>query len=345
MNIVGKWEKMSGQNAEQEKLNKLLGENKRLQIQFSTTSKQVRELNEFIQIMLHMSPFGTCIIQGDKIIFANKTFAEVFEVTPGQLRKHSLWDMIFEDDLDLVRKNMDAILQAQSSSFFMFRVTAGEEKIKWILGSLALIHMNEKRAVLGNFVDLTEGRVMQFAFTDPLTGLSNRKLMMDRLEQAIVSAKRRNDRVAVLFLDLDDFKKVNDTYGHKTGDQLLMEIAGRLREIVRRENDTIARIGGDEFCILLTGISHKSQVETVIGHLFERFIDPLPVGEQLLNLKVNLSVGVAMYPLHGTDPDALIRNADSAMYRAKKIEKNRFCFYDPERMSCGKNNRKKARSS
>jgi diguanylate cyclase (GGDEF)-like protein len=146
-------------------------------------------------------------------------------------------------------------------------------------------------------------------------------------------------------MDLDDFKKVNDTYGHKTGDQLLIEIADRLREVVRRENDTIARIGGDEFFILLTGISHESQIETVIDHLFESFAEPLPVGESSLKLKVNLSVGVAVYPLHGMDPDALIRNADSAMYRAKKIDKNRFCFYDPERMSCEKDNRKKARSS
>ena len=336
---------MSGQNAEQEKLNKLLDENKRLQAQFATTAKQVRELNEFIQIMLNMSPFGTCIIQGDRIIFTNKTFAEVFGTTPGQIRKRSLWNMIFEEDLDLVKKNMNDILQGENPSFFIFRVTAGEDKIKWILGALALIHMNEKQAVLGNFVDLTEGRVMQFAFTDPLTGLSNRKLLMDRLEQAIVSAKRRNDQVAVLFMGLDDFKKVNDTYGHKTGDQLLIEIADRLREVVRRENDTIARIGGDEFFILLTGISHESQIETVIDHLFESFAEPLPVGESSLKLKVNLSVGVAVYPLHGMDPDALIRNADSAMYRAKKIDKNRFCFYDPERMSCEKDNRKKARSS
>jgi len=338
-------EKMSGQNAEQEKLNKLLDENKRLQAQFATTAKQVRELNEFIQIMLNMSPFGTCIIQGDRIIFTNKTFAEVFGTTPGQIRKRSPWNMIFEEDHEPVRKNIDAILQGENPSFFMFRATAGEEKIKWILGSLALIHMNEKRAVLGNFVDLTEGRVMQLAFTDPLTGLSNRKLLMDRLEQAIVSAKRRNDQVAVLFMDLDDFKKVNDTYGHKTGDQLLIEIADRLREVVRRENDTIARIGGDEFFILLTGISNESQITTVIDHLFESFAEPLPVGESSLKLKVNLSVGVAVYPLHGMDPDALMRNADSAMYRAKKIKKNYFCFYDPEQMSCEKDNRKKTRGS
>lgn len=320
----------SDQDVLEEKLNKALEENKRLQIQFTTAAKQTRELNEFIQIMLTMSPFATCIIQGEKIIYLNKTFAEVFGMTPGQLRKLSPWEMIFEEDHDLIRKNMDDILGGQNPSFFVFRIVIGEEKIKWIMGSFARIHMNEEQAVLGNFVDLTEGWLMELAFTDPLTGLSNRKIMMDRLEQAIVSAKRRNDQIAVLFVDLDDFKKVNDTHGHKTGDQLLIEIAGKLKEVVRRENDTIARFGGDEFFILLTDISQENQVETVIGHLFGAFALPLSVGEQALSLKVNFSVGVALYPQHGKDPDTLIRNADSAMYRAKKSKKNRYCFYDPD---------------
>lgn len=314
----------------QEQLSKVLNENKTLQIQFSSTVKQVRELNEFLQIMLTLSPFGTCIIQEGKIIFTNKTFTEVFGVTSRQMRNLSPWDMIFEEDRELVRKNVDAILKGQAQSFFMFRVMTGEEKIKWILGSVALIHMNEKQAVLGNFVDLTEGRVMQLAFTDPLTGLPNRKLMMDRLEQAIVSAKRRNDQVALLFLDLDDFKKVNDTHGHKIGDQLLIEIAAKLKEVVRRENDTIARIGGDEFFILLTDISQRSQIETVITYLFKNFVKPLSVGQPPVKIKVNFSIGIALYPNHGENPDTLIHHADSAMYQIKKTrKKNHYCYFEP----------------
>ncbi len=318
------------QSGLQDQLNKALTENKKLQIQFDSTTKQVRELNEFIQIMLTLSPFGTCIIQKDRIIFANKTFTEVFGVTPRQIRDLSPWDMIFEEDRELVKKNVDAIFKGEAQSFFMFRVMTKEERIKWILGSVAIIHMNEKQAVLGNFVDLTEGRVMQLAYNDPLTGLPNRKLMMDRLEQAIVSAKRRDDQVALLFLDLDDFKKVNDTHGHKIGDLLLTEIAGKLKEVVRRENDTIARIGGDEFFILLTDISQRSQIETVIDHLFENFAKPLSIGSPPLKFKVSFSIGIALYPDHGENSDTLINHADMAMYQIKKTrKKNHFCFFEP----------------
>ena len=334
MTTPGKMEKTkSNQTSLQEQLNNELKENEQLRLQFSTAVKQTRELNEFIQIMLTISPFGTCIIEEGKVIFANKAFSEAFGMTPGQIRKLSPWEIIYEQDHDLVKRHIEAILDGRPTTFFVFRIVVGGEKIKWILGSFALFHMNEKQAIMGNFVDLTEGWVIQLAFTDPLTGLSNRKIMMDRLEQAIIAAKRRSEQVAVLFLDLDDFKKVNDTYGHKTGDQLLIEIAGKLREVVRRENDTIARFGGDEFFILLTNLSQGNQVETVIGHLFEAFAQPLSTGEPPLSIKVNLSVGVALYPLHGTDPDTLIRNADSAMYQAKKMEKNCYCFYDPGKIT------------
>ena len=170
---------------------------------------------------------------------------------------------------------------------------------------------------------------MQLAYNDPLTGLANRKLMMDRLEQAIVSAKRRNGRLALLFLDLDEFKDVNDTYGHKVGDQLLIEIAEKLKEVVRRENDTIARIGGDEFLILLTDISQRSQIDTVIDHLFKKFIEPLSIGSPPLEIKVNFSIGIALFPEHGENSDTLIHHADSAMYQVKKAQgKNHFLFFE-----------------
>ena len=313
----------------QEQLIKAASENKRLQSQFASTTKQVHELNEFIQIMLTLSPFGTCIIQKGKLIFTNKTFTEIFGFSPKQLRDLSPWEIVFEEDRQHVRKSVEAILKGQAQSFFMFRVMTNQDKIKWILGSVALIHMNEKKAVLGNFVDLTEGRVMQLAYNDPLTGLANRKLMMDRLEQAIVSAKRRNSRLALLFLDLDEFKDVNDTYGHKVGDRLLIEIAEKLKEVVRRENDTIARIGGDEFLILLTDISQRSQIDTVIDHLFKKFIEPVTIGSPPLEIKVNFSIGIALFPEHGENSDTLIHHADSAMYQVKKAQgKNHFLFFE-----------------
>ncbi|MEE9913606.1 MAG: sensor domain-containing diguanylate cyclase [Deltaproteobacteria bacterium] len=312
----------------EDQLERVTRENKRLQVQFTSAAKQARELNEFIQIMLNLSPFGICIIQSGKLIFTNKTFTDIFGLTSKQLRDLSAWDIVYEEDREHVRKSVDAMLKGQTHSFFMFRVMTNQDKIKWIMGSVALIHMNEKRAILGNFVDLTEGRVMQLAYHDPLTGLANRMLVMDRLEQAIVSAKRRNGQLALLFLDLDEFKNVNDLYGHLVGDQLLIEIANKLKEAVRRENDTIARIGGDEFLILLTDISQRSHIESIVNHLFEKFTEPLLIGLPPLEIKVNFSVGIALFPEHGEDSDTLIHSADSAMYRIKKARgKNHFSFF------------------
>lgn len=312
----------------EDQLNRLAGENKRLQIQFSAAAKQVHELNEFIQIMLNLSSFGICIIQKHKLIYTNKTFTEIFGFPPKQLRDMSPLDIVYAEDREHARKSVEAMLNGETQSFFMFRVMTRQDKIKWIMGSVALIHMNEKRAVLGNFVDLTEGRVIQLAYNDPLTGLANRMLMMDRLEQAIVTAKRRNGQLALLFLDLDEFKDVNDVHGHLVGDTLLVAIANGLREVIRRENDTIARIGGDEFLILLTDVSQKDHIENIVGNLFEKFQEPVLLGNPPLRIKVNFSIGIALFPQNGEDSDTLIRNADIAMYRIKRAQgKNHFSFF------------------
>jgi diguanylate cyclase (GGDEF)-like protein/PAS domain S-box-containing protein len=312
-----------------QQLNRLAAENKRLRMQFGSAAKQVRELGEFLQIMLSLSPFGICIIQDDQLIFTNKAFSEMVGFSPKALRELSPWNMILEEDREHVRKSVRTMLKGQAESSFMFRVLTHEDKIKWILGSVAFIHMNEKRAVLGNFVDLTEGRVMQLAYNDTLTGLPNRKLMMDRLEQAIVTGKRRNSRLALLFIDLDGFKDVNDRYGHEVGDKLLIEIARGLKEVVRRDNDTISRIGGDEFLILLTDILYPDHVDVIIRHLFEKFAAAVSIPGTDLRLTVTFSVGIAVYPDHGDNSDTLIRHADEAMYQIKKRPgKNGFYYFN-----------------
>jgi diguanylate cyclase (GGDEF)-like protein/PAS domain S-box-containing protein len=329
-------EKLSiAQAKAQEQAAKTLLENKSLRIQLQSTARQVQELNNFIQLILNLSPFGICIIQNNKFIFSNKSFCEIFDVSSRELRRLDPLEIVFAEDRDHVKKSVQAMIRDQIESFFMFRVMTSKENIKWILGSVAWVQMNEKRSILGNFVDLTEGRVMQLAYNDPLTGLPNRKLMLDRLEQAIVAAKRRNSHLALLFVDLDEFKEVNDAYGHKTGDQLLIEIANKLRDVVRRENDTIARIGGDEFLILLTDImtdiiAQKKHIKKVIELIFLKFAQALEVGFPPEKIKVNFSIGVALFPEHGEGSEDLIHHADIAMYRVKKTRgKNNFCFFDP----------------
>lgn len=316
-------------NEEQEEIiKKVVNENKKLKIQFDSSAKLVKELNEFMKILLNLSPFGIYIIQDKKFIFTNRAFLDIGNWSQKKVKDSDLLDLVLEEDREHVRKSAIAMLKGETKLFYMFRAVTGNESIKWIMGSVAEINISGKPAFVGNLVDLTEERILQLAYNDTLTGLPNRKLMSDRLGQAIVSAKRRPQKLALLFLDLDSFKEVNDTFGHKVGDKLLIEVAKKLKEVVQRESDTVARAGGDEFLILLTDVSDNNNVEILIEKIFEKFSKPVPLEPFPLEIKVNISIGASIFPDHGNDSDTLISNADAAMYVVKKKGgKNNFHFF------------------
>lgn len=162
---------------------------------------------------------------------------------------------------------------------------------------------------------------------DDLTGLPNRMLFHDRLEVSLAQARRQGDRVAVMFIDLDRFKRINDSLGHDVGDGLLQQVAVRLRRALREE-DTVARLGGDEFAVLLHDATKPSDARIVGEKILEVFSTPVTVDERALT--VGASVGVAMYPEDGDDPDTLLKHADIAMYRAKGRTQDNVQFYTPE---------------
>ena len=159
---------------------------------------------------------------------------------------------------------------------------------------------------------------------DGLTGLPNRALFTDRLDQAIHQAHRERRQAAVLFVDLDRFKSINDSLGHPTGDQVLKQAAERMRALVR-ENDTVARLGGDEFAIVLGSLERGTDAGLVAHKLVEAFKHPFEVDSWLLY--VTASVGISLYPADGSDVDTLVHKADSAMYRAKDQSRDTFRFY------------------
>jgi diguanylate cyclase (GGDEF)-like protein/PAS domain S-box-containing protein len=169
--------------------------------------------------------------------------------------------------------------------------------------------------------------IREQAYFDHLTSLPNRFLSLDRLSQMINEAKRNRDKTAVLFLDLDDFKKVNDSLGHEAGDKLLIEAAKRLRTAVREE-DTVGRLGGDEFIVLLRALSEDEQSLKVTEHLLDLFREPFRIDNRELILTV--SIGIAIYPENGTSASDLLRNADTAMYRAKASGRNAYSFFTKE---------------
>jgi diguanylate cyclase (GGDEF)-like protein/PAS domain S-box-containing protein len=171
-----------------------------------------------------------------------------------------------------------------------------------------------------------ESQIAYQACHDALTGLPNRMLFYDRLTQVLVRAKRHGDRLAVLFLDLDKFKVVNDSLGHAAGDRLLVEIAGRLQRTLR-QSDTVARVGGDEFTFLLPGIERGEDASRVAQKILDAVSRPLEIdGHQLY---VTTSIGISLYPADGEEAEALLGSADIAMYRAKDLGRNGFQLSSP----------------
>jgi diguanylate cyclase (GGDEF)-like protein len=165
------------------------------------------------------------------------------------------------------------------------------------------------------------------AFHDPLTSLPNRVLLGERLKDAIEQAKRKDEKIGWLFIDLDHFKTLNDTLGHSEGDKLLRMVAGRLQSSVRA-SDTVGRLGGDEFTVLLTGISDIDAALRIAEKIRENLEMPYELGAQGAFV-TSASIGVALYPDHGSDETALSKSADSAMYLSKKKGRNTVTVFEP----------------
>jgi diguanylate cyclase (GGDEF)-like protein/PAS domain S-box-containing protein len=181
----------------------------------------------------------------------------------------------------------------------------------------------------GTTVDITdrkaaEERVQYLAYYDALTGLPNRTLLQDRLTKALASARRQKGKVALLFLDLDRFKTINDSLGHSVGDLFLQEVAERLKRFAR-EQDTVARVGGDEFLIVLTAVKDAADAAVAAERLMNAITAACAI--QGRSLSISCSIGISIFPDHGTDGEALIKNADAAMYCAKESGRNSFHFF------------------
>ncbi|MFT5813001.1 MAG: diguanylate cyclase (GGDEF)-like protein, partial [Psychroserpens sp.] len=163
------------------------------------------------------------------------------------------------------------------------------------------------------------------AHYDLLTNLPNRVLLAEHLNQAMKHCQRRNQSLAVAFMDLDGFKAVNDRHGHNVGDELIVELAKRMREALR-EGDTLARIGGDEFIAVMVDFENNEHSEPALKRLLKAASDPVYLGDAVI--QVSMSIGVSLYPQENVDKDLLIRHADQAMYVAKQAGKNRYHFFD-----------------
>jgi diguanylate cyclase (GGDEF)-like protein/PAS domain S-box-containing protein len=196
--------------------------------------------------------------------------------------------------------------------------------------SLSPIYMGNKVVeVIGSAVDITENReaqkkIRQMAYYDELTKLPNRTLLKERLNNSLIAAEKDNGLLGVMFFDLDNFKKVNDTLGHAVGDSLIGKVAARLTDIVE-QGDTISRMGGDEFILLMPEIKSEEEAANKAKNIIESFKDSFIIeGNELF---ITPSIGISIYPRDGQDSETLIKNADMAMYKAKEFGKNNYQFY------------------
>ncbi|MCE1242385.1 EAL domain-containing protein [Oryzomicrobium sp.] len=213
------------------------------------------------------------------------------------------------------------------------RITDAEGRIRLVHLEIEARHRNDVLVkLLGTLQDVTSSReteahIHYLAHYDTLTGLPNRSLLRDRVNQSLAAAQRQSHPMALLFIDLDRFKKVNDTLGHPIGDRLLGVAAERLRSCIRDE-DTMARIGGDEFMLLLPHIDFPAQAAIVARKIVEQFSQPFIIDQH--ELTVTASIGIAVFPEDGTDFDTLVKHADTAMFSAKESGRNTFQFFTAE---------------
>jgi len=239
---------------------------------------------------------------------------------------------IHSDDRKMVENAVNEALETGKQYNIEHRIIlpTGEEKIVRERGSVEFDDTNTPFRMQGTVQDVTKLRlaeklVERMAFHDVLTDLPNRNLFFDRLKQTLSHGKRHNQMFAVLFLDLDGFKDVNDRLGHKAGDLLLKEVGERLQECIRAE-DTVARFGGDEFTIILSELISKEVAGNVSKKIIKALSAPFSFDGQ--SAKVGCSIGISLFPDNSDDGDGLIKAADQAMYVCKKEGKNTYRYAD-----------------
>jgi diguanylate cyclase (GGDEF)-like protein/PAS domain S-box-containing protein len=272
----------------------------------------------------------------NNIVLANQQFAGLFHIPPEMFGTG--------DDRPVRRYVTDRVAEPEAfdekiAYLYRHREEKGRDEIKLRNGrtldrySAPLVDSSGRyRGRIWYFRDITdrkaaEERSLFLAYHDALTELPHRALLQDRLTNALAGARRRSEGIAVLYLDLDRFKNINDTFGHACGDGVLKEVAVRLSTWARAQ-DTVARLGGDEFLVMLNGVRDAADAAVAAERMLEALHRDFEVNGQTLS--VGCSIGISMFPEHGSDGDTLIRNADRALYSAKSNGRGSVCFFTGE---------------
>lgn len=293
--------------------------------------ERLRESEEKYSTVVESARDGIVIIQDRVFKYANGAMAEISGYPVNELKGMSFLDLFTPDQRDLIHERYELRLSGGQTPPPVY-----ETKIRKRDGtpmnveiSFTVIRFDGKPADMGFVRDITERikaeeKIRKLAYHDPLTGVPNRFLFNEQFNLARARASRYGEKIAILLLDLDKFKEINDTMGHKMGDLLLQAAGRRLQQLIREE-DVIARMGGDEFIILLQEVRKMRDAEAMAEKIVHAFRKPFSIEGR--DLSVTTSVGVAVYPDHGGDLDLLMKNADSAMYAVKTRSRNGFSTY------------------
>src|SRR5215211_3598274 len=297
------------------------------QIQDVTERKKfesaLRESEQRFRGSFERAATGMALVGTDgRFLRVNRSLCEILGYTERELLGKTFQEITHPEDLDADLDQVRRMLDGEIRTYQMEkRYFHKEGQVVWALLSVSLVHDEEGEPLyfVSQIQDISERKVLEErlqhrAFHDSLTDLPNRQLFMDRLGQALRRTGRRHKRIAVLFMDLDGFKVVNDSLGHQVGDLLLTVVAQRLRRCLRPE-DTLARFGGDEFVVLIEALDGPAQAVQVAARIKEELRRPFNMEGR--DLYVVASIGISLGDARTHDPDALLREADTAMYRAK----------------------------
>jgi diguanylate cyclase len=260
-------------------------------------------------------------------------FSDIFGIVTGERDFVREWNnIVHEEDLHRFLKFEKEVMDGNSSQV-EYRIQHPNDGVRWVRHSASSIKDSQGKVtrISGHVMDITDRKKVelqwkQMAFFDELTDLPNRKALDSHISKALARSKRHAHNFSLMFIDLDGFKNVNDTLGHDAGDQLLIEVAQRLKYSVREE-DLIARIGGDEFVVVFEE-SGKSEIEDIAKRIIKKAALPYIINDT--EATVTVSLGISMYPEDGDTKETLLENADKAMYHAKNNGKNNYQLYRPE---------------
>jgi len=303
------------------------------QAESERAQQALRDSEARYRLIVETAEEGIFIIDPDgDTVFANAMMAGMLGYSVDEMRGRSIFDFMDEEMRSLARHSLQRRQDVREQHDVRFKRKDGGEL--WTIIAANPIFEGDGRylGTLAMVTDITERKraedhLLYLAHHDSLTGLPNRTLFNDRLQQSLIDAGRRERVVAVLFMDLDRFKTINDTLGHEVGDVMLRAVSGRLKDCIRT-GDTVARLGGDEFIVLLPDVGHVDDVGRIAQKILDVFSQPFSVdGRELF---VSTSIGITLYPFDGSNVDGLVKNADVAMYRAKEQGRNSYQFYTAE---------------